>query len=92
MKSRKLQPLPDAVRSPPIKTCIACKAFRAECEVPYDNGTWPMCWLCAHQVVDHGTMLFEAVTAECECLPEAIYPASVIALRRERRVADAESS
>lgn len=84
MKSYQLKPLPKQVQRviPTTQVCKSCRAFKAECEVPYDEGTWPMCWLCAHQIVDHGVSLYEATEAQCECLPEAMYPASVIASRK----------
>lgn len=56
------------------KACVACGAFAAECEVPVGEGAAPMCWNCAHHVVDHGVPLHEAMTAECECTPDQIYP------------------
>lgn len=59
---------------PPVKICVACNAFRAECIVPVREASAPMCWLCAHHVVDHERDLHEAMTAECECLPHQIYP------------------
>lgn len=59
------------------RTCVACKAFKAECQVPIGEGSTAMCWLCAHHVVDHDTPVHEASTAECECSPSAIYPAHV---------------
>lgn len=59
---------------PPVKICMACNAFRAECLVPVGEASAPMCWLCAHHVVDHECALHEAATAECECLPHEIYP------------------
>lgn len=59
------------------KACLACKAFIAECVVPVGEGSAPMCWLCAHQVVDHNVPLHEACTAECECTPDQVYPVRV---------------
>lgn len=56
------------------KACVACEAFAAECEVPVGEGAAPMCWNCAHHVVDHGVPLHEAMTAECECTPDKVYP------------------
>lgn len=56
------------------KVCVACKAFRAECVVPVGEASAPMCWLCAHHVVDHECPPHKAMTAECECAPELIYP------------------
>ena len=59
---------------PEPKLCVACKGFRAECVVPVGEGSVPMCWLCAHHVVDHECALHDAATAECECLPHEVYP------------------
>lgn len=45
--------------------------FRAEVEV---NGT-PLCYLCAHQVTEHGVAVHHAAAAECSCktrLPEDV--------------------
>ncbi len=61
------------------KTCRACGDWVAECEVPVLDGALPMCWLCAHQVVDHGVALHAAPTARCECLPWEVYPRDVFA-------------
>jgi len=68
-----------------IVVCVACKEFRPDCEVPHGEGTLPMCWPCAHHFVDHQQPLEECMAAQCECLPEVIYPESVIAARREHR-------
>lgn len=65
------QPQPKPVEK---KVCLACRSFEAVCEVPMGEGAAPMCWLCAHHVVDHGVPLHEAMTAQCECHPMAIYP------------------
>lgn len=65
------------------RVCVACKAFVAECFAPVDGEALPMCWLCAHHVVDHETPLHEAAEARCECTPDQVYPASVI---RERAI------
>jgi hypothetical protein len=60
------------------KVCVACKAFVAECNAPVGEGSAPMCWLCAHHVVDHNVPLHEAAEARCECTPEQIYPVRVL--------------
>jgi hypothetical protein len=65
------------------RTCVACKAFKAECQVPVGEGSAAMCWLCAHHVVDHETPVHEAATAECECDPKDIYPAEVQRFRMQ---------
>jgi hypothetical protein len=65
------------------RTCVACKAFVAECMAPVGEGSAAMCWLCAHHVVDHDVSLHEAAEARCECTPEQIYPKRVI---KERAV------
>lgn len=74
MKTFGLKRVPAPPPPPEPKTCVACKAFRAECVVPVDESSAPMCWLCAHHVVDHDCAPHEAMTAECECLPHRIYP------------------
>ncbi len=56
------------------KACMACKAFAAECLVPVGDGAMPMCWLCAHHVIDHESPIHEACEARCECHPHQIYP------------------
>lgn len=57
------------------RICGACKAFESECMVPvFDGDSMPMCWLCAHHVVDHEVPICEAMDAECECAPGDIYP------------------
>lgn len=71
--------LDDLERIPPPKPvakkpCMACKAFAAECLVPIGDGAVPMCWLCAHHVIDHEVPLHLAHSAECECAPQAVYP------------------
>jgi hypothetical protein len=60
---------------PEYKMCTAkgC-AYRAECLVPVGDDAVPMCWLCAHHVVEHGCTEYTAGTNECECLPHDIYP------------------
>jgi len=72
----KLAELKPVVQPKPVekRSCLACRAFAAECLVPVGDGAVPMCWLCAHHVVDHGVPLHEAPTACCECLPHEVYP------------------
>jgi hypothetical protein len=48
--------------------------FAPECLVPVGDTAVPMCWLCAHHVVEHGTPLNDAPEAECDCMPQDIYP------------------
>lgn len=59
---------------PPKEACAACEAFAPTCLVPVGDAAVPMCWLCAHHVIDHEVAPHHANTAECECLPEQIYP------------------
>ena len=59
---------------PKHKVCVACTAFKAECYVPVGESLVQMCWLCAHAVVEHDCPLHEAMTHECDCKPEDIYP------------------
>lgn len=74
MKAWDLPRIPPPPPPPEPKMCVACKGMRAECVVPIGESSAPMCWLCAHHVVDHGCEPHEAVTHECECLPHQIYP------------------
>ncbi len=69
---------------PPKTTCFACKLWTPECWVPMPavlGGSQPMCWLCAHHVVEHGMAPEHAHCGECECTPAQIYPVSVLAKR-----------
>lgn len=61
---------------PPVEkvACRSCKTFAAECEAPVGEGSIPMCWICAHHVVEHGKPVEHAYVGECECLPSEIYP------------------
>lgn len=63
------------------RVCVACQAFVAECMAPVGDGSAPMCWLCAHHVVDHDVPLHEAAEARCECTPEQVYPVRVLQQR-----------
>jgi hypothetical protein len=75
LKARDLplaEPAPRAVDP----SCAACRSFRPECLVPDGEGALAMCWLCAHQVVEHGRALADAMIGECDCLPTEIYPRS----------------
>lgn len=74
MKAWDLPKIPPPAPPPEPKMCVACKGYRAECVVPVGEASAPMCWLCAHHVVDHGVAPELATTAECECLPHQIYP------------------
>lgn len=65
------------------RVCVACKCWTAECHAPVGEGSAVMCWLCAHQVVDHDVPLHEAMNACCECTPDQVYPKAVL----ERRAA-----
>lgn len=62
----------------PRKGCAACNTFAPECVVPIGDASAPMCWLCAHHVVEHNAPVSEAYRAECECLPKDIYPHRVL--------------
>lgn len=59
---------------PEPKVCVACKSFRAECLVPVGEASAPMCWVCAHHVVEHDCKLEGVIEAWCECSPLSIYP------------------
>lgn len=58
--------------------CVACNAFLAECYAPVGDSSAPMCWLCAHHVIDHGVEPEHAPWAECECNRSQIYPMHVL--------------
>ncbi len=73
MKSKLLQPFKETP-PPSREACRACHTFTPECLVPVGDEAVPMCWLCAHHVTEHGTAVEAAHTAECECLPQEIYP------------------
>ena len=83
MKSRHLPAIKLVKKPIAVPVCVSCKEFRPDCEVPHGDGTIRMCWLCAHHFIDHEQPLHLCCEAECECLPEAVYPESVIATRRE---------
>ena len=84
MKARDL-PRVEAVKPPPVPVCAACKVFRPEVLVPYDDGAVECCYLCAHHIAEHGCKLEEAVECECECLPTEIYPRSHFGDKFEER-------
>ncbi len=72
-KLNRLQPFKEA--PPPERaSCRACRTFAPECLVPVGDDALPMCWLCAHHVIEHDVALQAAHSAECDCLPQAIYP------------------
>lgn len=65
-----------------VAVCCGCKEFRPDCQVPNGDGILLMCWICAHHFIDHEQPLHKLLHADCECLPEAVYPESVILKRR----------
>lgn len=67
--------------SPPKPVCFACKLWAPDCWVPLPAGSQPMCWICAHHVVEHDMAPEHAQAGECECTPAEIYPQSVLAAR-----------
>lgn len=73
MKLSSLQPFKEP---PPVEreSCRACRTFAPEVLVPDGDEAIPMCWLCAHHVVEHGTSMDAARCGECECTPQEIYP------------------
>lgn len=72
VKVADLKPFHEPVR---VKdACGACGTFAPECLVPVGELAVPMCWLCAHHVVEHDAPLAAAHCAECECTPREIYP------------------
>lgn len=69
-------------------SCPACRTFAPECVIPGEmlnqpGAGVPMCWLCAHAVIEHGGTLDDAHerVAACKCSAHDIYPADVIARR-----------
>ncbi len=73
---------------PPKTVCFACKLWTPECWVPLPDalgGSQPMCWICAHYVVEHDMAPEHAHCGECEHTPAEIYPQSVLAARGQRR-------
>lgn len=81
MKLGGLPRIPPPPPPPEPVVCVACRTMRAECEAPVGEGTAPMCWVCAHHVVQHGATLEEALEYECDCSPWEIYPDDVLELR-----------
>lgn len=83
--SNKLSSLKPFKAPPPVEkeACAACEAFAPECLVPVGDAAVPMCWLCAHHVIEHGTAPHHAHAAECECTPREIYPNRTPPLRLE---------
>lgn len=73
-KAFDLPRIPPPPPAPEPKLCLACKAFRAECVAPVGESSAPMCWACAHHVVEHDCPPHLAAEARCECLPREIYP------------------
>ena len=72
----------------PPPMCPACRTFAPECVVPGEmfgksGEAVPMCWLCAHAVIEHGGTLEDAHerVAACKCSAHDIYPADVISRR-----------
>lgn len=61
--------------------CVACKVFRPEVLL---RGV-ALCWICAHHVVDHGTVVEHAAAGQCECLPGEIYPPDFFSARATTR-------
>jgi hypothetical protein len=73
VKLKSLSPfVPPPPREPEV--CRACKVFTPEVLVPNGHGALPMCWLCAHHVVEHGTGISQAYAARCECSHDEIFP------------------
>ena len=80
----KLKPYAPAPPPPP-EVCACCQAFAPDCLLPIGEGCVPACWLCAHAVAEHGCAPGDAMTHECECDPNEIYPARREDLRKRRR-------
>lgn len=64
-----------------VAACACCKAFIADVDAPIGETSAPMCWLCAHHVVDHDVPVHEAAEATCKCKREDIYPVRVLRAR-----------
>jgi hypothetical protein len=73
VKLASLKPYQEPPR-PERQACVACRTYAPECLVPMGDEALPMCWLCAHHVVEHDTAVEHAYCAECECTPQQIFP------------------
>ena len=73
MKLKHLKPFKEPP-PPEREACAACKTFAPECLVPVEDEAVPMCWLCAHHVIEHDVLPGGAHCARCECTPQEIYP------------------
>jgi RNA polymerase sigma-70 factor (ECF subfamily) len=56
------------------RPCGACKSRPGDVLTPVDDGEARLCWVCAHQVADHGIALLDAPAARCSCDPADIEP------------------
>lgn len=79
MKSRELAryvpPMP-----PPPPSCQSCRVLAPDCLLPDGHGSIDLCWICAHQIVEHGHELGRAAAkARCSCTPHEIYPSDTAA-------------
>lgn len=66
---------------PPRTVCFACKLWTPDVWVPLPaalGGQQPMCFICAHHVIEHDMAPEHAQCGECEHTPAEIYPASVL--------------
>lgn len=80
-------------KEPPTQkpACPGCGAFEPECLVPDGDGVVALCWTCAHDLVEHGRPVGHGPGSACGCSREQIFPADVIAARRDPDVAVLDS-
>jgi hypothetical protein len=64
---------------PERQSCVSCKTFAPECLVPVGDDAVPMCWLCAHHVVEHEVSVADAHRADCKCSASEVFPNRVFA-------------
>lgn len=64
------------------KGCESCHGFRPDVWVPNDDGgADPLCWTCAHAVLEHGMKLGGHIP-DCDCPATDIFPEDVLATRK----------
>ncbi len=60
-----------------VKACRSCKAMAGEVHTPVGDGALLLCYLCAHDVTVHGTIVGEPGIG-CACRRDEVYPARVL--------------
>lgn len=75
MKSHALNRFVPPPPAPKPTCCAPGCTLSPDVVVPLGEGVINLCWLCAHQHVDHNVSLSECATSErCEHTPDEIYP------------------